>query len=160
MPVQKLKDYWQIARNPAWLCFVWFGMTAGISLLEGPVKFTAPALSRAAALDVGRVVFAALNKAELVALILLLVLVRGAGLARRLWPPVGVLVVILIAQSAWLLPELAARAAQIVSGIEPRPSIAHATYAVLELVKLVLLLVLGFQSSGAFAASKQIERSD
>ena len=33
---RKLKELASNAMNPAWLCFVWFGMTAGISLLEAP----------------------------------------------------------------------------------------------------------------------------
>ncbi len=142
----RLEPYLRIARNPGWICFVWFGMTAGISLLEAPVKFTAPELSRIAALDVGRVVFAALNKAELVALVLVLILVRASSLARSLWALAGALALIVLAQSIWLLPELAERSHLIVSGVEPPPSIAHAAYAVLELTKLVLLLVLGFRS--------------
>ena len=55
-----------ILRNPAWVCLIWFGMTAGVSLLATPVRFTATTLTRPVALDVGRVVFAALNKAEFV----------------------------------------------------------------------------------------------
>ena len=142
----RLKPYLRWVRNPGWACFAWFGLTAGISLLEAPVKFTAPALSRAAALDVGRVVFAALNKVELFALILTRVLVRTAGLARYLLAPAGALALIVIAQSAWLLPELSRRSRQIVSGVEPPDSPAHAIYAVLELTKLALLLYLGFRS--------------
>jgi hypothetical protein len=133
-------------RNPAWLCFVWFGLTAGISLLEAPVKFTAPTITREIALDVGRVVFLALNRVEMIALILLLVLIRVSGWSRRLWPAWAPLVLIMIAQTAWLLPELAERSKLIVTGLDPGPSIAHGAYAVLELLKLVLLLFLGFRT--------------
>lgn len=156
MPFNKarLKPYLRLLRNPAWLCFAWFGLTAGISFLEAPVKFTAPALSREAALDVGRVVFAALNKAELVALILTLILVRASDLARTLWAPCAALALIVIAQSAWLLPELSRRSLQIVSGVEPPTSPAHAIYGVLELVKLALLLYLGFRAMAAAAPEK------
>jgi hypothetical protein len=52
----------------------------------------------------------------------------------------------MLAQSAWLLPELAARSQQIVAGIDPGSSMAHGTYAALELLKLLLLLVLGFRT--------------
>ena len=79
-------------------------MTAGISLLESPARFTVPGLPRAMALDVGRVVFAALNKAELIALILLLIIVRVSGQTRKYWTACALLTLILIAQSAWLLP--------------------------------------------------------
>ncbi|MDH5501867.1 MAG: hypothetical protein OEY72_12290, partial [Gammaproteobacteria bacterium] len=62
MPLNKagLKALGRRIGNPAWLCFSWFGMTAGISLLESPARFTAGVLSRTAALDLGRVVFALL----------------------------------------------------------------------------------------------------
>ena len=133
-------------RNPGWVAFVWFGMTAGISLLEAPVKFTAPSLTRAVALDVGRVVFSALNKAELIALILLLILVRISGKARDWWGSCSLLAVIVLAQSAWLLPALNARAQMIMAGTEPAASHVHGTYAVLELLKLATLLFVGFRA--------------
>ena len=144
--MKTLKSFAARLKNPGWLSFVWFGMSGGISLLETPVKFTAPTITREVALDVGRVVFAALNKAEFVALILLLILVRVSGRARQLLLACGAVALIQIAQAAWLLPELSARTQQIVAGIEPAPSAAHGTYAVLQLLKLALLLYIGFRS--------------
>lgn len=129
--------------NPAWVFFTWFGMTAGVSLLATPIKFTAPLATRAIALDIGRVTFMALNKAELVALVLALATVRISGGARRWWGVLAVLTLIVLAQSVWLLPELAARAELVASGIEPPASHLHATYSVLELSKLGLLFVAG-----------------
>ncbi len=130
--------------NPAWVCFTWFGMTAGISLLATPLRFSTPSVTRSVALDLGRVVFSALNTVELVALIILLITVRVSHLARRRWWMVVLLAFVLVAQSAWLLPELAERAQQIAAGVEPPDSIAHAAYSTLELAKLSLLLALGF----------------
>jgi hypothetical protein len=106
-------------RNPAWVCLIWFGMTAGVSMLATPVRFSAPTITRAVALDVGQVVFAALNKAEFVALILLLILVRIGGLARSMWTGCGTLALILLAQSLWLLPALAQRTQLIVTEFIP-----------------------------------------
>jgi len=97
-------------------------------------------------LDVGRVVFAALDKAEFVALVLLLIVIRVSGRAREYLAICGALTLILLAQASWLLPELAARTDQIIAGVEPAASIAHAAYSVLELTKLLLLLYLGFRS--------------
>ena len=131
-------------QNPAWVCFTWFGMTAGISLLATPLRFSASTITRPVALDVGRVVFSALNKAEFVALILLLITVRVSGKARALWAVCGVLALILIAQSAWLLPELAARTQMVIDGHEPPQSYVHAIYSTLELSKLAILFVTGF----------------
>ena len=132
--------------NPAWVCFMWAGMTVGISIIATPVRFTAISITRPVALDVGRVVFAALNKAELLALVLLLVIVRVSDRSRQLWAWCAILILIVLAQGAWLLPELAARTDIIMAGGEPPPSSAHAIYSSLELLKIGLLLFLGFSS--------------
>ena len=132
--------------NPAWVCFIWAGMTVGISMIATPVRFTAVSITRPVALDVGRVVFAALNKAELLALVLLLIIVRVSGRSRELWAWCGILILIVLAQGAWLIPELAARTDIIMAGGELPPSSAHAIFSTLELVKIGLLLFLGFSS--------------
>ena len=146
MKSEFLKDLKSSVRNPAWLCFLWVGMTAGISFIGVPAVFTADLLSRPEALDAASAIFGALNRAELFALVLLLVLVRLSGQAKPMWVFIGVLTLIQLAQSAWLLPELAERSQQIASGNEPAPSMAHALYSVLELMKVVLLLTLGFRA--------------
>lgn len=132
--------------NPAWVCFLWVGLSVGVSLLATPVRFTAATITRPVALDVGRVVFAALNKAELAALVLLLIIVRVSGLTRKWWSACGVLTLIVLAQGVWLIPELAARTDIIIAGGEPPPSYAHAIYSTLELAKIALLLLLGFSA--------------
>ncbi len=129
--------------NPGWVCLTWFGITAGVSLLTVPVLLSSAVASRAVSLDVARVIFTALNKAELVALVTLLIVVRVSGNARRWWAVSSVLAFIILLQTVWLLPELADRARMILSGTEPPPSIAHAAYSTLELVKLGMLLILG-----------------
>ncbi len=57
--------------------FVWLGMVLAISLLETPLKFRAPGITLALGLGIGRLVFRALNAAE----IALLALLSTAGLA-------------------------------------------------------------------------------
>lgn len=131
-------------KNPAWVCFTWFGMTAGVSLLATPLRFTANTITRPVALDVGQVVFAGLNKAELMALVALMIVVRVSGQARSMWAVCGVLAFIVIAQSAWLLPELALRTQMVIAGQEPPQSYVHAIYSTLELAKLGILFVTGF----------------
>ncbi len=132
--------------NPAWVCFTWVGMTIGVSMIATPVRFTAISITRPVALDVGRVVFAALNKAEFLALILLLVIVRTSGRSRELWAWCSVLILIVLAQGAWLIPELAARTDIILAGNEPPHSYAHAIYSTLELTKIGILLFVGVRS--------------
>ena len=143
-----------VMQNPAWVCLIWFGMTAGVSLLATSARFSAPTITRPIALDVGQVVFAALNKAELVALILLLIVVRVSGKAKELWGWCGAIALILLAQSMWLVPALSARTQQIIAGIEPPPSYLHGAYSVLELSKLLLLLYLGFRSMQMLTTDK------
>ena len=130
--------------NPAWVCFLWAGMTIAITIVATPARFTAGSVTREIALDVGRVVFAAHNKAELVALVLLLVVVRVSGLAKTLWPQCAALALIVIAQTVWLLPELSARTDIVVAGGTPPPSYVHGIYSSLELIKLALLFWTGF----------------
>ena len=135
-----------ILRNPAWTSFTWLGMTAGVSLLATPLRFGAETITRAVALDVGRVVFNGLNKAEFVLLVIVLVQLRVSGHTRALWMPAFALALILILQASWLLPELSARTDIVIAGGEPPPSIAHAAYSTLELGKLALLAFTGFRA--------------
>jgi len=132
--------------NPAWVCFTWVGMTIGVSLIATPARFSAGSITRPVAFDVGRVVFSALNKAEFLALVLLLVTVRVSGRSSSLWAWCSLLALIVLAQGAWLIPELAARTDIILAGNEPPPSYAHAIYSSLELAKIGLLFFLGFRS--------------
>ena len=134
--------------NPAWVAFLWVGMTVGISMIATPARFGAASITRPIALDVSRVVFAALNKAELVSLVILLIIVRASGQAAKYWTLCGAIALIVIAQTAWLAPELSARTDLIMNGVEPSKSYAHAIYSSLELLKIGLLLFLGFTSLG------------
>ena len=61
---------------------------------------------------------------------------------------------ILVAQGAWLIPELSARTDLVIAGTEPPPSIAHAAYSTLELAKLCLLAFVGFRSMALLADSR------
>lgn len=134
--------------SPAWVCFLWVGLTVGVSMIATPVRFTATTITRPVALDVGRVVFAALNKAELAALVLLLIVVRLSGAAGRWWAMCSALALIVLAQGIWLIPELASRTDVIIAGGEPPPSYAHAIYSTLELLKIGLLMTFGFLALG------------
>jgi len=73
-------------------------------------------------------------------------MVRASGQAAKFWAFCGVLALIVIAQSAWLTPELAERTQMIINGVEPPSSYAHAIYSSLELLKIGMLLFLGFLS--------------
>ncbi|MEM9209187.1 MAG: hypothetical protein AAGA61_08065 [Pseudomonadota bacterium] len=100
MPSPGFKKNVDILRSPAWVCFVWFGLTVGAGLLAVLAIFAAEAASRAVSLDVARTVFEYLGKAELMLLVLLLILVRASGQAARLWAACAVLALITLAQAA------------------------------------------------------------
>ena len=135
-------------KNPAWLCFSWFGVSLGVAGIATPVRFATPSLSREVAADVGRAVFLALNKVELALLVGVLILIRVSGRSRDYLVPGALLALIVIIQSAWLLPELAARADLIAAGDTPPASMAHSLYSALELVKYGMLFWIGFAALG------------
>ncbi|AHJ95344.1 hypothetical protein [Hymenobacter swuensis] len=135
--------------------FLWAGLVAGISFLEAPLKFTAPHITVALGLSIGRIVFAALNKVELV----LATLALGCALYLRvplaLGTALGLLGALLLLQTLWLLPALDARATALLAGHPPRPSDLHKTYIGLEVLKLLTLLLAG---SWAFQWSLRVAR--
>ena len=135
--------------NPAWVAFTWLGMVIGVSMIATPMRFAAETITRPVALDVGRVVFAAFKKGEVLALLVLLAVVRFAGSSHVLWAWCAVLTLIVLAQGVWLIPELAARTDLILAGAEPPASPAHAIYASLELAKMAILLFIGGRSLAA-----------
>jgi len=118
----------------------WSGMLIGVSFLATPVKFLAPSLSLAVALDVGRHTFAAFSKVEWgLSLILLALLV--AGLRERGAVVIAGIVAVLVAVEAlWLLPVLDQRVGMIMAGQTPPPSRLHMLYIVFETLKLLGLI--------------------
>lgn len=124
------------------LPFVWFGLVLGISGIETPLKFRAPGITLALGLGIGRLVFRALNAAELViAALLAIVVVHLAGG----WPLALLCVAggLLGAQAFLLRPRLDARAQRVIDGDDVPPSSLHLAYIALEGAKLVVLPALG-----------------
>jgi hypothetical protein len=123
--------------------FTWLGMVLGISFLETPLKFRAPGVTARLGLGIGRLVFAALNRAELV-LVLLVFIAVGLGPA----PAIRALVVapvavLLAAQLLAVRPALNRRADRVLAGEELPRSRAHLAYVILEVAKVVALVVTG-----------------
>lgn len=128
------------------LAFIWFGYVAGISFLEAPLKFQAPGISLPLGLGIGRIVFGALNKVELVLLSGILLISIFDKSTRLLQVVVASLCTILLLQTFWLLPFLDARAQSIIAGKISPPSRLHFLYISLEAIKLVSLLFLGLKN--------------
>ena len=128
---------------------LWFGLVAGISLLEAPLKFRAPGVTTELGLGIGRVVFRALNMVELgLAALLGTALAIGvvgaqplAGTASR---TAGLLAIgTFLVQLLVLRPVLNLRLDQRLAGVVLPPTHHHLTYVGLEVLKLLCLLTVG-----------------
>ncbi|MFT4395495.1 hypothetical protein ACLTEW_11230 [Gordonia lacunae] len=126
------------------LTFVWLGMVFAISFIEAPLKFRAPGVTLPIGLGIGRLVFRALNAAEIIwaAGILVAVLVGSwPGLAEPI--AAGVAIAALAIQVAVVRPALTKRSDAVLAGHEGPRSHAHFVYVGFEVVKVVALIWLG-----------------
>jgi hypothetical protein len=125
--------------------FIWFGAVCSISFMEAPLKFQAPNITTELGLGIGRLVFYALNKVEVVLALVLLVSFIYVRPKRDLtFALTAIVFAILFLQSVWLLPLLDARAALLLNGEPLPPSHLHIVYIAADAIKAVLLLVVGF----------------
>jgi hypothetical protein len=123
--------------------FVWLGMVLAISFLEAPLKFRAPGVTIVIGLGVGRLVFRALNLAEVVLALVVVVALLLAGVTVGPGVVVGVLVVVLLAQLVLVRPRLNRRSDRLLAGETLPRSCLHLAYIGLEVVKVAALVVLG-----------------
>jgi hypothetical protein len=123
--------------------FVWLGMVLAISFMETPLKFRAPGVTVQLGLGIGRLVFRALNIAELVLATVLVVALVAVTPPGRVVTGAAVAVVVLAAQVALVRPVLSRRSDRVLAGESPPRSRAHYWYVGLELVKVVALPVTG-----------------
>ena len=129
--------------------FVWLGMVLAISFLEAPLKFRAPNVTLQIGLGIGRLVFRALNNAEVVLAVVILATVIASP------PPAGTAVVLavvfasLAVQILAVRPRLTRRSDQVLAGLDAPRSRGHLVYVGLEVIKSLglaaggILLLLG-----------------
>ena len=127
----------------------WLGFFMAISFMEAPLKFTAPGISMADGLQIGRIVFKALNICEWVFLAIILFTCLLKKASRYGFYLIIVISIILILETAWLLPILDERATMVISGREPTDHLEHWIYIILELIKVPVLLLIGLESGRA-----------
>jgi len=123
--------------------FVWLGMVLAMSFLEAPLKFRAPGVTLPLGLGVGRLVFRALNLAEMALVVLLAVAGAAAGMPGAGWGLLVVLAAVLAVQVLLLRPGLDWRAGQIMAGQAPPPARLHLADIALEGAKALALPALG-----------------
>lgn len=124
--------------------FIWFGMIGAISFLEAPLKFRAPNVTLALGLGIGKIVFQMLNRIEIVfALIMLVSLFFARPATNFALYILGAVFVLLLLQTVWLLPLLNARAEQVIAGATAPYSNNHLIFIAFEVLKFILLFILG-----------------
>jgi hypothetical protein len=123
--------------------FIWFGMVAAISFVEAPLKFRAPGITLPIGLGVGRLVFRALNIAESVLAVILMIVLGTGDHTGRAWVPAAIAGSCLVVQVVVLRPPLDRRAVRVIAGDEVAPSRLHLGYIALEVIKALALLTAG-----------------
>ncbi len=125
------------------IVFIWLGMVLAISFLETPLKFRAPGVDVPIGLGIGRLVFRALNRAE----IALATPALAAIAVGRPTAPVAALtaaiLVILAGQLIAVRPQLNRRTDRVLAGHNPPRSSMHLYYVGLEAAKVLTLAALG-----------------
>jgi hypothetical protein len=125
------------------IAFTWAGLVLGLSFIETPLKFQAPGVTTIIGVGIGRLVFAALNRVELV---LAAVLITSFILGNRNTIKnvlFSLILVIVFLQTFWLLPVLDARAQLLIDGSPPPASVHHSVFVVVESLKVLALIALG-----------------
>lgn len=125
--------------------FLWIGFVGAISFMESWLKFKAPGITVNLGLGIGRRVFSALNKIELILalpIIINLVFVQDdIFIFRNLLFFIPFL--LLIVQTLWLLPALDVRAISSINGEELSKTYFHFYYVGMEIVKVGCLFIFG-----------------
>lgn len=122
---------------------VWLGLIAGISLIEAPLKFTAPGITIPLGLGIGRRVFLAMNIVEIVLAVLLLVALwrcLGRPGRQRLWTLGWAATAVLVVKVAVIRPFLNVRTDAVLAGEFEGGSLTHYLYVGAE---VLLILALG-----------------
>ncbi|WP_161926829.1 hypothetical protein [Gordonia crocea] len=128
---------------------IWLGMVVAISFIEAPLKFTAPGVTLAIGLGIGRKVFRALNSVEgllgVVAVIAVILMARAdETYSAAIWIGVVVAIACLAVQVIGVRPALTRRSNEVLAGdgtkAEDKRSTAHYYYVAFELIKVIALI--------------------
>ncbi|SBS74070.1 conserved membrane hypothetical protein [uncultured Mycobacterium sp.] len=122
---------------------IWLGMVLAISFLEAPLKFRAEGLEPRVGLAIGRIVFRALNIAEVVWAVVIAVCLSVTRSSGPVLILAALTVVLLAVQLLLVRPRLNRRTTDVLAGHDAPRSRAHHAYIALEAVKLVALVALG-----------------
>ena len=127
--------------------FLWIGFVCAISFMEAWLKFRAPGITVPLGLGIGRLIFNALNKVELVFALVVIINIFWNSSDILKWKNLAFAIplTLLFIQTFWLLPALDARAEFHIQGQFVPPSNLHFYYVGMELVKIVGLSLFGIK---------------
>ena len=127
--------------------FLWIGFVCAISFMEAWLKFRAPGITVPLGLGIGRLIFNALNKVELVFALVVIINIFWNSSDILKWKNLAFAIplTLLFIQTFWLLPALDARAELHIQGQFVPPSNLHFYYVGMELVKIVGLSLFGIK---------------
>src|SRR6185437_3470838 len=117
--------------------FIWIGFICAISFMESWLKFRAPGVTLSVGLGIGRIVFNVLNKLEwMFALVILCSLLWNKSLFTWQNSYFFAVLIILLLQTFWLLPDLDKRAEAVINGSILESSNTHLYFIIAEILKL------------------------
>ncbi len=124
--------------------FIWFGCVGAISFMEAPLKFTAPNITIPLGLGIGRIIFQTLNKIEIIlAALMIISLIKFRPKTKFPLYAFGLIFILLLLETFWLLPVLDARATEVINGTAAPFSNAHHFYIAFDAIKFLTLFALG-----------------
>jgi hypothetical protein len=122
--------------------FVWLGMVLAISFLEAPLKFRAPGVDLPTGLAIGRLVFRALNTAEMTLAATVVTCLFIATAANAVTAALAG-TAILFVQVVVVRPYLTRRSDRVLAGVVAPRSNSHHVYIALEVGKVLALATTG-----------------
>ena len=123
---------------------LWIGFVCAISFMETPLKFQAPSLTLPVALEIGHLVFHALNALEIGLATAITATTFLTFWPRRIRVLTLLIGVLLATQTILLYTVLDTRTLAIIHGLEVPERSFHPYYVALEGVKVVFLLYLTY----------------
>jgi hypothetical protein len=129
-------------RVAAAAALLWLGMVLAISFMEAPLKFRAAGLDLRVGLSIGRIVFRALNCAELIWAVLIAAALVVHAPSAAIVVLASVLGVLFAVQLGAVRSRLNRRSDRVLAGEDVPRSASHHAYIALELAKVAALAVL------------------
>lgn len=124
--------------------FLWVGFVGAISFMEAWLKFRARGITLPIGLEIGRLVFNALNKAEWIfAIAIIAGIFPGNGYGDMTSIFYYIPLLLLLLQTIWLLPVMGKRVEMLIRENPVPPSALHFYYVAMEVIKVGCLFIFG-----------------